>query len=133
MFTSQGKFHLKCHHIFLSYMYIQAQQTQERNGITRTSRNNSNLYNNYIDERCSTLKGSSIYIYLMSNFIIFFYLTCTYRHSKLKKGMEVPEHQEQLKLVYKNTILPSYFIAIETFHCPNLNTYSQEFKKSNLL
>ena len=41
----------------------------------------------FIEARCSTLKGSSIYIHLISNFIIFFYLTCTYRHSKLKKGM----------------------------------------------
>ena len=46
----------------------------------------------FIEGWCSTLKLSFIYIHLISNFIIFFYLRCTYRHSKLKKGMEVPEH-----------------------------------------
>ena len=90
---------------------MEGPEHQERHGSTRTSRNNCNLYNNNIEERCSTLKGSSIYINSVSNFIIFSYLTCTYRHSKLKKGMQVSEHQETTETcIYEHNFA-------KLFHC----------------
>ena len=62
------------------------------------------------------------FTYISSNFIMFFYLTCSYRHCKLKKGMEVPQERhhikKQLKL-YKNTFCQLFHCKIQTFHCPN--------------
>ena len=56
------------------------------------------------------------FTYMSSNFIMFFYLTYSYRHSKLKKGMEVQEHvKKQLKL-YKNTFCQLFHCKIQTFH-----------------
>ena len=59
------------------------------------------------------------FTYISSNFIMFFCLTCSYRHSKLKKGMEVQEHiKKQLKL-YKNTFCQLFHCKIKKIHCPN--------------
>ena len=97
---------------------MEGPEHQERNGSTGTPRNNCNLYNN-IEERCSTLKESSIYInscQISSYFPILHVHTGTANSRKAWKYQNI---KKQLKLVYKNTILPSYFIAIETFRCPN--------------
>ena len=132
MFNSQGKFHLLTSHqisspfsILHTYRHsklkkgMEGPEHQERHGSTRTSRNNCNLYNNNIEERCSTLKGSSIYInscQISSHFPILHVHTGTANSRKAWKYQNI---KKQVKLVYKNTILPSYFIAIETFQCPN--------------
>ena len=52
----------------------------------------------------------------------------TYRHSTLKKGMEVQEHiKKQLKLVYKNTFFQAISLQLKHFIVLTLNAYSQEF------
>ena len=56
----------------------------------------------FVEGRCSTLKGSSIYIHL-SKFHHFFYLTCSYRHSKLKKGIDVPQERHGSTRTYQET------------------------------
>ena len=98
-------------------MFIQAQQTQERHGSTRTYINTEQDTTSLRDD--VQLSRVVPFTYISSNFIMFFYLTCSYRHSKLKKGMEVQEHiKKQLKL-YKNTFCRLFHCKIQTFHCPN--------------
>ena len=76
-------------------MYIQAQQTQERYGRPEHQETTETcIYGTANSRKVWKYQNIKKQLKLVYINIIFFYLTCTYRHSKLKKGMEVPEHQE---------------------------------------
>ena len=119
MFNSQGKFHLYISLHISSCFSILHVHTGTAN--SRKARKYKNIYTIETTSLRYDVQLSRVvpFTYISSNFIMFFYLTCSYRHSKLKKGMEVQEHiKKQLKL-YKNTFCQLFHCKIQTFHCPN--------------
>ena len=142
MFNSQGKFHLHTSHQISSHFSILHVHTGTAN--SRKAWKDQNIKKGMeVPEHQETtvtcitttlrkdvqhsreVQFTSTQCQISSYFPILHVHTGTANSRKAWKYQNI---KKQLKLVYKNTILPSYFIAIETFHCPNFKPRdSQEF------
>ena len=86
----------------------------------------------FIEGRCSTLKGSSIYIHLSKFHHVF--LSCMFIQAQQtqERHGSTRTFKKQLKL-YKNTFCQLFHCKIQTFHCPNFKPLFPGILKINFV